>query len=142
MRSRLCMTCVLTSSHSCAVVLWARAVYSDFLSPASRGPDLSWDSRRAFHRFPPNELDHHVPPRRGLLDHPSQCSQPLPVNTISVVTIQRASDHHVSNIFVDSALGASHTCYNFVASATSSSSAQLGRVLTSSCSFNFGTAVR
>ena len=66
------------------------------LTPASRGPDLSWDSRRAFHRSPPNELDRHVPSRRGLLDHPSQCSQPWPANTISVVTIRRASDHHVT----------------------------------------------
>ena len=27
------------------------------LSPASRAPDLSWDSRRAFQKSPPNELD-------------------------------------------------------------------------------------
>ena len=71
------------------------------LTPASRGPDSSWDSRRAFHRSPPNELDRHAPSRRGLLDHPTQCSQPWPVNIISTVTIQRANDHHAS------ALGAS-----------------------------------
>ena len=27
------------------------------LLPVSRGPDSSWDSRRAFHKSPPNELD-------------------------------------------------------------------------------------
>ena len=61
------------------------------LTLASRGPDLSWDSRRAFHKSPPNELDRHGPSRRGLLDHPSQCSQHWPVDTFSVVTIRRIS---------------------------------------------------
>ena len=46
-----CVTCVLTSSHSCAVVLCVRAAGSDCLTPVSRGPDLSWDSRRAFHQM-------------------------------------------------------------------------------------------
>ena len=89
------VTCVLTSSHSCAVVLWVRALLG-MLTPASRGPDLSSDFRHALQRSSPNELDRHAPSRRGILDHPSQCSQPWPVNTVSVVTIQRASDHHVT----------------------------------------------
>ena len=71
------------------------------LSPASRDPDSSWDSRSAFHKSPPNELDRHAPSRRGLLDHPSQRSQPWPVNTISIVAVRRMSHHHAS------ALGAS-----------------------------------
>ena len=32
---------------------------------ASRGPDSSWDSRRALHRSPPNEFDCHAPSSRG-----------------------------------------------------------------------------
>ena len=36
-------------------------------SPASRGPDLSWDSRRALHRSPPNEFDRHASSSRGSL---------------------------------------------------------------------------
>ena len=64
------------------------------LSLASRGPDSSWDSRRAFHRSPPNELDCPIRPR--LLDHPSQRSQSWPVNTISIVTTSRITDHHAS----------------------------------------------
>ena len=35
------------------------------LYPVSRGPDSSWDSRRAFHKCPPNELDCRVPSDRG-----------------------------------------------------------------------------
>ena len=66
------------------------------LSPVSRGPDSSWDSRRAFHKSPPNELDRRVPSSRRLLDHPSQRSQSWPVNTISIVAIRRISDHHAS----------------------------------------------
>ena len=30
-----------------------------------------WDSRRAFHRSPPNEFDCHAPSSRGFSDHPS-----------------------------------------------------------------------
>ena len=48
------------------------------LAPASRGPDSSWDSRRAVHRSPPNELNRHSPSRRELLVHQSRCSQPCP----------------------------------------------------------------
>ena len=65
-------------------------------TPASRGPDLSWCCRRSFHKTPPNELDRHVTLTRGLRDHPSQCSQHWPVDTISVVAIRRVSDHHVT----------------------------------------------
>ena len=36
-------------------------------APVSRGPDLSWDSRRALHRSPPNEFDSHDPSGRRLL---------------------------------------------------------------------------
>ncbi len=94
------VTCVLMSSHSCAVVLWVRAVYSDCLHllPAVQ---IRGGTRRAFHESPPNELDRHAPSRRGLLDHPSQRSQPWPVITISIVAIRRMSHHRAS------ALGAS-----------------------------------
>ena len=34
-------------------------------SPASRGPSLSWDSRRALQKSPPNEFDCHAPSSRG-----------------------------------------------------------------------------
>ena len=70
---------------SCAVVLWVRAVCSDCFSLL-----------RALHKSPPNELDRHAPSERGLLGHPSQCSQLWPVKTISVVAIRRMSHHHVS----------------------------------------------
>ena len=40
----------------------------------SRGQGLSWDSRRAFHRSPPNEFDNHTPSSRGLSVHPSRCT--------------------------------------------------------------------
>ena len=66
------------------------------LTPASHGPDSSWDSRRAFHKSPPKELERHASSRRGPLDHPSHCSRPWPVNTISIVTIRRMSHHHAS----------------------------------------------
>ena len=90
------VTCVLTSSHSCAVVvLWVRAVYSDCLPllPAARF-ELGHSSR-----FPQVFAKRARPPRpikTRVLDHPSKCSQPWPVNTVSVVTIQRAGDHHAS----------------------------------------------
>ena len=96
-----CATCALTSSHYitvCAVDLWVRCGLLGLLSPASRGPDSSWDSRRAFHKSPPNELDRRVPSNRRLLDHPSQRNQPWPVDTISIVAIWRVSDHHASAI--------------------------------------------
>ena len=70
---------------SCAVVLWVRAVCSDCFSLL-----------RALHKSPPNELDRHAPSERGLLGHPSQCSQLWPVKTISIVVIRRMSHHHVS----------------------------------------------
>ena len=81
---------------SCAVVLWVRAVCSDCFSLL-----------RALHKSPPNELDRHAPSERGLLGHPSQCSQLWPVKTISIVDIRRMSHHHVS------AFGASpgHHCH-------------------------------
>ena len=85
-----CVTCVLTSSHSvsssCGCVQSARIAY-----PCFPWPRFELDSRRAFHKSPPNELDRHGPSRRGLLDHPSQCSQYWPVDTFSVVTIRRIS---------------------------------------------------
>ena len=34
-------------------------------SPASRGPSLSWDSRRTLQKSPPNEFDCHAPSSRG-----------------------------------------------------------------------------
>ena len=34
--------------------------------PASRGPDLGWDSRRALHKSPPNDLDCHAHQAAGL----------------------------------------------------------------------------
>ena len=88
-----CVTCVLTSSHSCAVVLCVRGSRLGLFNSCFPWPrfELGLSSR-----FSPNEPDRHVPSRRGLVDHPSQCSQRLPVNTISVVTIWRASDHHVA----------------------------------------------
>ena len=39
------------------------------LSPVSRGPGLSWDSRHALHRSPPNEFGCHDPSGRRLLGH-------------------------------------------------------------------------
>ena len=42
--------------------------------PVSGGPGLSWDSRRAFHKSPPNEFDSHAPSSRGLSVHPSRCT--------------------------------------------------------------------
>ena len=84
-----CVTRVLTSSHpvpsSCGSVQSARIPYPCFPRPRL-------ELGRAF----PNELDRHVPSGRGLLDHPSQCSQCWPIDTICVVTIRRASDHHVT----------------------------------------------
>ena len=77
---------------SCRSVQSTRIAYPGFPRPrcelglASRVPQVS--AKRAGDRY--------VPSRRGLLDHPSQCSQPWPVNAVSIVTIQRASDHHAS----------------------------------------------
>ena len=89
----------ITWPNTCSLVLCdvcAECTLLGLLTPTSHGPDSSWDSRRAFHRSPPKELDRHAASRRGLLDHPSQCSQPWPVNAISIVTFQHASDHHAS----------------------------------------------
>ena len=88
---------MLTSSHSCAVVvLWVRAVYSDCLpllpstqiragTLVARSTSLSQTSSTA---------THHQDAGFTMLSN-------LAANTVSVVTIQRADGHHAS------ALGAS-----------------------------------
>ena len=84
---------MLVLSHSCAaVVLWVRAVYSDclLLLPAAQIRAGTLVARSTGLRQTSSTVT--PPPRRGLLDHPSQCSQPWPVNAISIVTTQRASE--------------------------------------------------
>ena len=44
------------------------------VSPASHGPDSSWDCRRMLHQISPNEFDRRCPTSRGL--HSSRCTQP------------------------------------------------------------------
>ena len=58
--------------------------------PVSRGPGLSWDFRRAFHRSPPNDFDNHAPSSHGLSVRPSRCTLCWPVHAFLLVT----DDHH------------------------------------------------
>ena len=57
--------CKSWTSGPSPVDSWLHDICSDCFHPTSRGPDLSWDSRRALHKSPPNEFDRHASSSRG-----------------------------------------------------------------------------
>ena len=78
---------------------WLHDICSDCFLPASRGPGLSWDSRRALHKSPPNEFDCHDPSSRGSL---RPCISMYSTLACPRHTYRRHPSHQWSSCFVSS----------------------------------------
>ena len=83
------------------------------LAHVSRGPGMSWDSRRALHRSPPNEFDCHDPSGRRLLSHVCPFRTNLSSSTFARVVVTLA-------VFDDSAMTSSPKDNKFFACLCSS----------------------
>ena len=74
-------------ARASVVDLWTHDVCSDCLSLFPAAQVLSWDSRRAFHRSPPNEIDSHAPSSRRF----SVCVELMPVEVNSGCAVDHRS---------------------------------------------------
>ena len=90
------VTCVLMSSHSCAVVLWVRAVYSDcsLLLPTAQIRAGTLVVRSTSLRQKSSNATPHQDAGLSIIRH--TVVNLGPSTPISIVTIRRMSHHHAS----------------------------------------------